>query len=515
MSSVTFPTLRRPRLSRGLVTFAVLECLVLAQLVLAYEDQFFTVAQMRQRGFDQGLPFAWHFAMWGDLFVISPLAAYLVDRFHDQWSRPRMLLSLAIGLISSAVLHWTYTFGVFPEAHVIGHALTGAGVVHLFYMGLAIAIFVQFFLFTKTVPARSLAAVSTLVLLHIFVGTHMVLGLINLSYPQDWYAGEPLKSAAGWTIILGVGLTLLWRNLRDADLFSRTPVAAAKAKYPAARKAATFGRFITVQRPETVLGYLKSLDYMVDKLVPATFMFVFGTKLLRTALGAQALWTSGWCPVLKDTILPCVLMLAVGAMLFFSRHSVKLELDLGPKLFSTRRMPTEWGKPKDRMAVLFSVLLYMIFFSVLTWYSDNIKVAAGILLVVAINDWRTRYLIGDGIAAYLADPNYDPPHDDPDYDRIQRRRTVARRFLYGKPHLFKETCKSIGCAVAFALAMTGYMHGTSQYDVPAYFILILTVIINEYFSVKWRWKMFLEMEEADSKTSSPERAPAAASSINK
>jgi hypothetical protein len=502
MGSVTFPTLRRPRFSAGLLTFAVLECLVLGQLFLAYEDQFFTVAQMRQRGFDQGLPFAWHFAMWGDLFVISPLAAYLVDRFHDQWSRPRVLQSLAIGLVSSAVLHWTYTFGVFPEAHVINHALTGAGVVHLFYMGLAIAIFVQFFLFTKTVPAGSLAVVSALVLLHIIVGTHMLLGVITLEYPQDWYAGEPLKSMAGWTIIVGVGLTLLWRNLRDIDLFSRTPVAAAKAKYPAARNAATFGRFITVQRPETVLGYLKSLDYIVEKILPGTFLIVFAAKLVSTTFGIQALRASDWFSVLKEIVLPCVLLLVVGAMFFFSRHSVKLELDYGPKLFSARRMPTEWGKPKDRMIVFLSVMLYLIFFSILTWFSDNVKVAAGILLAVAINDWRTRYLIGDGIAAYLADPKYDPPRDDPDYDRIQRRRAVARQFLYGKPHLFKETCKSIGCAVAFALAMTGYWQGTSQYDVPAYVILIVTVVVNEYFSVKWRWNMFLQMEEADSKTSS-------------
>src|SRR4051812_12850106 len=187
MSSVTFPTLR-PRLSSGLATLALLECLVLAQLLFAYQDSFLTVAQMRARGFNQGLPFAWHFAMWGDLFVISPLTAYLVDRFHPQWSRPTVILSLAVGFISSAVLHWSYTFAVFPEAHVIGHALTGAGVIHIFYMGLAIAIFVQFFLFTKTVPALSLALVSALVFVHVFVGTHMVLGLINRAYPQEWYA---------------------------------------------------------------------------------------------------------------------------------------------------------------------------------------------------------------------------------------------------------------------------------------------------------------------------------------
>lgn len=502
MSSVTFPTLR-PRLSSGLATLAVLEFLVLAQLLLAHQDSFLNVAQMRARGFDQGLPFAWHFAMWGDLFVISPLAAYLVDRFHSQWSRPTVILSLAIGFVSSAVLHWTYTFAVFPEAHVIGHALTGAGVVHVLYMGLAIAVFVQFFLFTRTVPAISIAVVSALVWLHVFVGTHMVLGLINHAYPQDWYPGEPLKSMAGWVIFVGVGLALLWRNLRDVGLWSWEPVASAKAKSPAMRKAATVGRFLSVQRPDTVLGYLKSLDYMVEKILPGTFLIVFSAKLLSTALGGQAFQARDWQSVFKDIILPCLLMLVVGAMFFFGRHSVKLELDYGPKLFSPRRMPTEWGKPKDRMIVFFSVLLYLVFFSILTWFADNVKVAAGILLAVAINDWRTRYLIGDGVAKYLADPQFDPPRDDPDHDTIQRRRTVAKGFLYGKPHLFKETCKSIGCAIAFALALLGYMQGTNKYDVAAYVVLILSVVVNEYFSVKWRWHMFLGMEEAEKKSSRP------------
>jgi hypothetical protein len=273
------------------------------------------------------------------------------------------------------------------------------------------------------------------------------------------------------------------------------------------RKAATLGRFLSVQRPETVLGYLKSLDYIVEKVLPGTFLLVFSAKLLSTALGGQAFQARDWQLVFKDIVLPCLLMLVVGAMFFFGRHSVKLELDYGPKLFSPRRTPTEWGKPKDRVIVFFSVMLYLVFFSILTWFADNVKVAAGILLAVAINDWRTRYLIGDGIAKYLADRQYEPPRDDPEHDKIQRRRRVAKGFLYGKPHLFKETCKSIGCAIAFAVALMGYFQGTDKYDVAAYVILIVSVVVNEYFSVTWRWQMFLGMEEAEKATRPPGGSP--------
>jgi hypothetical protein len=483
----------------GWIVLALLECLVLAEFVLAYRDDFLNVAQMRHRGFEHGLPFVWHFAMWGDLLVISPLAAYLVHRFHPRWHRERVTLSLVVGFISSAALHWTYRFAPFPETHVVDHALTGAGWVHLLYMGFAISIFIQFFLFTETVSTACLCVVSALVFLHVFVGTHMLLGLINLAYPQDWYAGEPLKSLAGWMIITLVGITLLWRNFRDVDVSSWTPLVSAQAKYPSVRKLVAFGRFISLQRTDTTLRYLKSLDWIADKLKPTSFFLVFAGKVqLAAAFSGGVFRLDNWISFIRETALPCLLMVMVALMYFFGRHSVKLELDLGPKLFSPRRMPTKWGKPRDRLIVFFSVTGYLLFFLVLTWYADHIRVAAAILFILACNDWRTRYLIGDGIAAYLGDPRYDPPPEDPDSGVIQRRRVVARRFLYAKPHLFKETCKAVGCGVAFALAIVGYFRGTNQYDVLAYVILIATLMINEYFSVKWRMKMFYEMEEAES-----------------
>jgi hypothetical protein len=64
---------------------------------------------------------------------------------------------------------------------------------------------------------------------------------------------------------------------------------------------------------------------------------------------------------------------------------------------------------------------------------------------------------------------------------------VARKFLYGKPHLFKETCKAAGCVLAFALALIGYFRGSDGFDVAAYVVLIAALY-------KWRMDMFNEME---------------------
>lgn len=49
----------------AIAAFICLEGLVALQAYFAYEDHFFTVAQMQERGVNQGLPFFWHFGMWG------------------------------------------------------------------------------------------------------------------------------------------------------------------------------------------------------------------------------------------------------------------------------------------------------------------------------------------------------------------------------------------------------------------------------------------------------------------
>jgi len=201
----------------ALIVFALLECLVFLQAFLAYQDRFLTVSQMRQGGIDQGLPFLWHFAMWSDLVIISPLATYLVGQYYRRWSLLSMLVSFGIGLVSSALLHRLYSLSGMPEAHVQNHALTAAGMIHAIYMCIAFAVFIQFFLFTKDIAPWVLRVVSVLLLVHVFIGTHMLLGLINIAFPQDWYPAQPLRSIIGWATVATLAAGLLWRNLRDVE----------------------------------------------------------------------------------------------------------------------------------------------------------------------------------------------------------------------------------------------------------------------------------------------------------
>src|SRR5882724_4741314 len=171
----------------ALAAFVLLEALVALQAWLAYRDHFLTVAQMQGRGINLGLPFVWHFGMWGDAFIVSPFAAYLTGRFASTWRLRSILLSLALGIAAAMAMSWTYTLTGFQEAHVQNRILTPAGDVHLVYMALALTVITQFLFFTAQVPPRLLQLGSVLAVLHVFLGTHMPLGLLHLVVPLDWY----------------------------------------------------------------------------------------------------------------------------------------------------------------------------------------------------------------------------------------------------------------------------------------------------------------------------------------
>lgn len=489
--------LRANRVAIGV--FMLLEALVLGQAFLAYQDQFFTLEQMQRRGVVEGLPFAWHFAMWSDLAIVSPLAAYLVGRFRTRWSAPSTLASLAIGYIISALLHWLYIFSTIPEAHIQDHKLTMAGVGHFFYMGLVVGVLTQFLVFTRDVPRRTLALVSLVLLLHVLVGTHMALGLLKREVQLDWYPAQPLRSFFGWATITVVAVGLLWRNLRDVEVSELWhALSEPHTKHPLLARFVDLFEFWTLQRFDTTERFFKALDYLASYVgFGAFFALVVAKVQISTGFKGGIFHLANWIAFAVDTALPCLLMLLFGSIYLFGRHSVRLELAIGPKLFPPDRVPKDWGSPKQRALVLITVVAFLLLFLVLTWFADNIKVASILMFVLACNDWRTRFLIQGGIQRYFADERYAPRLGDKDYALILARRAVADDFLFRKPHLEKETIRATGCGIAAGLAAYGYFWDVSWADIAAYLVLIVILLANEIATVSWRYRMFRAMKAVD------------------
>lgn len=449
----------------AIIAFVFLECLVVVQVLLVYRDHFLTVSQMQQRGVDQGLPFIWHFGMWGDLLIVSGLAAYIIGRYFHRWHGQQMLVSLALGSSLATILSWTYTFSGMPEAHVQNHHLTVAGIVHLFYMAIALAVFVQFFFFTKDISARLLRLVSVLLFIHMFFGTHMALGIMNVVSPLDWYSAQPLKSVFGWIIIATVAFGLTWRNVGTSVIFAVFKNMAFHA-YRLAK-----WLFLRYKDPKTSEGYLQLLDYLCGRIIAIGFFI--GYLLLR--------WQEGW------NLMSLFLIIVIGIIYFLSRLSVTQELEIVKSLFPQGLIPNEL-QLKDRLTITLQVLLFMGLYIILAYFAQNIQIVSLSMFIIACIDFNTRRQINEKMRQYLSDDKYAPSHADRRvYEEIQRKRIVTNWFLFELPHLLKEALRATGCAIAFCIAIYGYFNNIEWLNYFSYIILIVTLILNEIVTLRWRF----------------------------
>jgi hypothetical protein len=448
----------------ALAVLIFFEALVALQVWFAYRDHFLTVSQMQGRGVALGLPFAWHFGMWGDVFIISPLAAYAVGRFSSSWRLRWVLLSLALGMVTAIALGWSYTLPDFQEAHVQSHRLTLAGTIHLVYMGFALAVFAQFVFFTEGVPSRLLQIASVLLVAHVFLGTHMALGLLRLAMPLDWYPAQPLQSAVGWSIIVAVAGGLVWRNAGNAGIYNAIVLVY---------------MFLTSEDPRTLEGHLKLLNRLSDLSITITYFL----KLIGTGL------ESG-----RDQ-LSLGLLLLIAIRYFFSRVSVKQELEIGKSLYPPGRVPNVL-LPRTRAEITFRVFGFLGLYAFLGVLADHILWASLILTVIACNDYRTRSDISSNVLPTIDDPQFMPSENERDYQKIMDKRVVARWYLSDLPTRTKEALCVIGCAAALGITVYGY-YENANFDFAAYVTLISTLTLNELVTLRWRIQRFRRLLAID------------------
>ena len=70
--------------------------LVLAQGVFSYRDGYLTKKQMATRGIRHGWSFLEHGGMWADIFIISPLIAYVSSQHQLAYVSPKSTIFLLL-----------------------------------------------------------------------------------------------------------------------------------------------------------------------------------------------------------------------------------------------------------------------------------------------------------------------------------------------------------------------------------------------------------------------------------
>jgi hypothetical protein len=327
--------------------------------ILAYRDHFLFPYQLAEVGVPAGLPFAWHFGMWGDLVVISPLAFYIVLRFRQQWRLRHIAVSVFLGLIFSALLSWSYIFSTIPEAHVRNHSLTGVGQIHLVYMLMALAIFTLFYWFTSKVSFGLASLVSVLLILHVFVGTHMALSLLNTRLALPWYTGRPTESALGWLLIVATAGVLGWRTMVMTHPFVKLEFWLSKQSGTWYSKTAHwFIRAVMAENTRSVRDRFKLLD-TICKLFGFSFISALILLFKRDSNLLFPFWMEAR-PVSDYRSDSAVLLVLCGLKYHQSRLSVKKELDIAEKLYPPGRVPRVWGPPGRSTVAVFEVLMFML-----------------------------------------------------------------------------------------------------------------------------------------------------------
>lgn len=204
----------------GLVTYVALQFLVQVQYWLADYIRMRTVAQMQGRDIKEGLPLDYHYGIAGDWYYLSAVIAVLVVLYRTEWTAADIKTALIYSLVISAVLGAMWCMGGTQEAHVINRRPTLVTWPHLVYMVPVIAVLLLTFFFTKEPDMLVLGAVAIIMIVHMFVGQHMWLGVEKINNPAAyaWYSDRPLSNVVGWAILAVLALAFTWRISFIAEL---------------------------------------------------------------------------------------------------------------------------------------------------------------------------------------------------------------------------------------------------------------------------------------------------------
>jgi hypothetical protein len=176
--------------------------LVVIQGICAYYDGYLTQAQMHAQGLFNGYSFMEHGGMWSDVFVISPLVAYVTTKYRLGYTSWYSLLILVIAIVVTVGAGIAYNkIGLsFPVAHSHNGKTTPAGWIHGAFAVAVMWIGVMFYL-TPIVPkasARDILFVASLLTPFSF------LGLYNFSSRWVFLPGAKIQFAAQvivlWTV---------------------------------------------------------------------------------------------------------------------------------------------------------------------------------------------------------------------------------------------------------------------------------------------------------------------------
>jgi hypothetical protein len=196
-----------------------------------------------------------------------------------------------------------------------------------------------------------------------------------------------------------------------------------------------------------------------------------------------------------DRGLMVLLFVILMWQLVATRIEVKNYLVIARSLFGVRK-PTEWENVEDRKTLTFRIVGAWCLYLLLAWCIAHIAVFSIIYGFIFLQNIWGYITMGKNIRKYFSDPHF-LPRGEINEGLIMRRRVVAEQYLFGKPHVLKESGMAAVCFVAFLSALSGHFLRNEMPDMVPYLLMVTALIGNELIVIKWRRERAIGFEEID------------------
>ena len=173
-----------------------------------YISKNFFPSQVIARWGQPGIAFITHGGMWGDLFLLPALMAWIITRYGNQWSTKQIVI---MGFVGFAITLGNHLLLIFTQKipDPLGWQKEWWSVpiaLHFVYMTTYVALAGLFF-FHSHPSVGATVLVATLLGIHMLFGTHIPLGILNLRYHWEWCPTSFLHTGALW-MQAGIWMTL-------------------------------------------------------------------------------------------------------------------------------------------------------------------------------------------------------------------------------------------------------------------------------------------------------------------
>lgn len=198
-----------------LIVLNLCEYALALEVLIAWSHGWLTVRQMTDRHIFRGTPLSVHGGIYSRFFLISFLIAFIVARYHSQWSGLQLAVLGVAGFVATYTLCKIEKKSLFQGAYLRNGRLTEAGRIRFVYRWATLSVLPMYYCRGMTMadlPPASL--ISAILVYHAFLENDAALRWIK----PDWSPWGPLLKdpLALYTIIVTAMLTVgrvLWLGL--------------------------------------------------------------------------------------------------------------------------------------------------------------------------------------------------------------------------------------------------------------------------------------------------------------